>query len=197
MSYHEGSNWQAKKEDQGKPLYENKAASQPPAVRGAEDIDPTSQNMTTGMLWAKYVDVKDADGKNALSLEGFQKAVRELRPSAVWVKASERLPKEAGQITWRWLDKEAAYSGFNGTAFVYDKGGAQVDMLYAIEIEWLDESPAAAGDGKEAIDFEFTEWAQMSFYNFQRGLGWSHSCFPGHYYTTAQLYDIFKIDKNK
>jgi hypothetical protein len=58
---------------------------------------------------------------------------------AIWVKASDRLPKEAGPITWRWLDKEAAYSGFNGTAFIYDKGGAQVDMLYAIEIEWLDE----------------------------------------------------------
>jgi hypothetical protein len=59
---------------------------------------------------------------------------------AVWEKANERLPKEAGPITWRWLDKKAAYSGFNGTAFIYDKGGAQVNMLYAIEIEWLDES---------------------------------------------------------
>lgn len=66
-----------------------------------------------------------------------------------WVKASERMPKEAGPITWRWLDKEAAYSGFNGTAFIYDKGGAQVDMLYAIEIEWLDETGQSQQPGRE------------------------------------------------
>jgi hypothetical protein len=70
---------------------------------------------------------------------------------AVWEKANERLPKEAGPITWRWLDKEAAYSGFNGTAFIYDKGGAQVDMLYAIEIEWLDES----GEKDDWISVEY------------------------------------------
>lgn len=74
-----------------------------------------------------------------------------------WVKASERMPKEAGPITWRWLDKEAAYSGFNGIAFIYDKGGAQVDMLYAIEIEWLDETGQSQQPGrevdKEVLDF--------------------------------------------
>lgn len=68
------------------------------------------------------------------------------QPCVRWVKASERLPMEAGPITWRWLDKEAAYSGFDGTAFIYDKGGARVDMLYAIEIEWYDESAAGRED---------------------------------------------------
>lgn len=32
MSYHEGSNWQAKKEDAGKPLYENKPSGPPSPV---------------------------------------------------------------------------------------------------------------------------------------------------------------------
>lgn len=59
---------------------------------------------------------------------------------AVWVKASERLPKVYGKITWRWLDKEAAYIGYvENRGFIYDTGGASVDPLYYNEIEWLDE----------------------------------------------------------
>jgi hypothetical protein len=80
----------------------------------------------------------------------YMAGYNEATPQGIgWVKASERMPKEAGPITWRWLDKEAAYSGFNGTAFIYDKGGAQVDMLYAIEIEWLNETGQSQQPGRE------------------------------------------------
>lgn len=58
--------------------------------------------------------------------------------AGVWVKANDRLP-EPGLITWRWLDKAASYSGYDEKGFIYDKGGAHVDPLYYIEIEWLDE----------------------------------------------------------
>lgn len=65
---------------------------------------------------------------------------------AAWVKASERLPEKIGRITWRWLDKAEAYSGYTGKGFIYGTGGASVDPTYYSEIEWLDESvtPAAA-----------------------------------------------------
>lgn len=73
------------------------------------------------------------------------------REAAVWVRASTRLPKESGHITWRWLDKEAAYSGYNGRGFIYDTGGAMADPLYYNEIEWLDESESPSTDeGREA-----------------------------------------------
>lgn len=57
-----------------------------------------------------------------------------------WIKASDLLPNEYGRITWRWLDKEAAYIGYDDKGFVYDKGGAHCGPLYHSEIEWLDES---------------------------------------------------------
>ena len=104
-----------------------------------------------------------------------------------WVKASERLPKEAGKITWRWLDKAAAYSGFDGTAFVYDKGGARVDMLYAIEIEWLDESTPA---GREEDAVAFAEWVRDNTVpDGAPKLFYKHDMSR---YSIAQLYDIFK-----
>lgn len=67
-----------------------------------------------------------------------------------WVKASERLPEE-GLVTWRWIDNEAAYSGYSKKkGFYYNVGGASVDPLYYGEIEWLDES---ASTESEALGF--------------------------------------------
>lgn len=69
---------------------------------------------------------------------------------AVWVKATTRLPEKSGSITWRWIDKEASYSGYDEKrGFIYDKGGASIDPLYNIEVEWLDESGTAAGREEE------------------------------------------------
>jgi hypothetical protein len=82
--------------------------------------------------------------------------------SAVWVKASTRLPS-AGKITWRWLDKAEAYSGYDEKrGFVFGTGGASVDPTYYTEIEWLDESGQSKEGNKEQYKFDYKsrDWEQ-------------------------------------
>lgn len=73
------------------------------------------------------------------------------QPPAVkgeWVKAIDRLPKEYGPITWRWIDKKNAYSGYDKGGFVFGENGAHVALNVYHEIEWFDEteSHTAAGE---------------------------------------------------
>jgi hypothetical protein len=58
---------------------------------------------------------------------------------------------------------------------------------------WLDESPTAAGDGKEAI--EFSEWIEENRITRDIDGAWIYQEIGATYvkaFTTAQLYDIFK-----
>lgn len=69
-----------------------------------------------------------------------------------WVKASERLPLQSGRVTWRWLDKAEAYSGYDEKkGFIFGTGGARVDPTYYSEIEWLDEGQPRLS--KQLLDF--------------------------------------------
>lgn len=68
MRYHEGSNWQAKKEDEGKPLYESVPKPIQEKILSAasnwnEDIEPhIARGMLKGYLLAKQeLDDKDAE----------------------------------------------------------------------------------------------------------------------------------------
>jgi hypothetical protein len=82
--------------------------------------------------------------------------------TAVWVKASDRLPS-AGKITWRWLDKAEAYSGYDEKrGFIFGTGGASVDPTYYTEIEWLDESGQSKEGNKEQYKFDYKsrDWEQ-------------------------------------
>lgn len=80
---------------------------------------------------------------------------------AMWVKATTKLPTP-GKITWRWLDKAEAYSGYDEKrGFIYGTGGASVDPTYYSEIEWLDEPGTAAGREEDAL--AFAEWLNDNY----------------------------------
>lgn len=82
--------------------------------------------------------------------DACKKAYRQ--PGPVWVRASTKLPTP-GKVTWRWLDRAEAYSGYDEKrGFVYGTGGASVDPTYYSEIEWLDESGAAPSGEREVAD---------------------------------------------
>lgn len=109
--------------------------------------DRVIANQVSGMSWEEAI---FQDGYSA-GVEFEQK--REKR-GAVWIKAITKLPTP-GKITWRWLDKAEAYSGYDEKrGFIYGTGGASVDPTYYSEIEWLDESGTAAPISQDAHEKE-------------------------------------------
>jgi hypothetical protein len=104
--------------------------------------------------------------EEAIFQDGYSAGVefekKRAKQGAVWVKASERLPS-AGKITWRWLDKAEAYSGYDEKrGFIFGTGGASVDPTYYTEIEWLDESGQSKEGNKEQYKFDYKsrDWEQ-------------------------------------
>lgn len=115
----------------------------------------------------------------------------------VWVKATTKLPMP-GKITWRWLDKAEAYSGYDEKrGFVYGTGGASVDPTYYSEIEWLDETAPATREDDAVDVLALMEWIKTSNWGFVRGVGWQQygELNPSKWTSTAQVRELFKEQK--
>lgn len=111
---------------------------------------------------------------------------------AVWVKASERIPEgHAADYHWRFTHSRKPivcvfHIAINTLVMEYNNTRARFNFS---DVEWLDESAADAGSGKEEVDF--AEWCRNNYQ--QAAGGWrTWPVDPEEFFTDEQLYDIFK-----
>lgn len=109
------------------------------------------------------------------------------RPAPVWVKASTRVPADQ-------MNQHCKINGIKCIAS-YNKHhdmfqNIDGDLFPLDQVKWLCEGATA---GREEA---FAEWAMNEGWECKKGKGWSkHSEETPYVLTTAQLYDIFKQQK--
>lgn len=115
--------------------------------------------------------------------------LKEVPTGPRWVKCSDRLPGYKLRVKWR--DGNDHSYATDGEISMFEMEKPNLEGW-----EWLDEQPAA---GREEEDFAFTEWVKMSTWGFVRGIGWQKygDPNPSKYITTAELYELFKQQKEK
>jgi hypothetical protein len=133
------------------------------------------------------------------------KAEASTRESAVWVKASERLPENPGRkneviirgkndLGYLWVT--TGFKNFSGTPQMYYELGNK-SYLSNDDIEWLDEAPAK--DAGEGVG-DFLEWLYQNditrrtngmWYKWNKGLA-REDCFA---VDMEQILNIYKLSK--
>jgi hypothetical protein len=117
--------------------------------------------------------------------------------TAIWVKASARLPDKSGHITWRWLDKTEAYAGYDEKkGFIFGTGGARVDPTYYSEIEWLDEETGQSNKDDANVSKEqflsLNKWLSDGGYSYDGEYYYNEA---NDFFTPEQLYEQYNQQK--
>lgn len=154
--------------------------------------------------WFDEVDKKEAflDECVRLNVEWLDE-----QPAAVWVKGTCNFPIKKPVIAKKfisYLNKEVigTASSATGEMICFDWGGSSVCLAIGHEelndLYWLDESAPAAGR-EEDNAVAFAEWAIREEWNTSHdGKGWmKHSDETPYVLTTAELYELFKQQKEK
>lgn len=111
------------------------------------------------------------------------------QPGAPWVKASDRLPEWKRRVKWRDGNDHSCATGGEISLFEMEKPNLE-------GWEWLDESGTAAGREEDAV--AFAEWCANSYqWEYDPTSDEYRWLEADNFYTTAQLYELFKQQKEK